>query len=64
MSGGPLHLGIDIGTQGVRVVAVTAGGEVVARAAYPLVVPPDGPVQEQEPDGLVGCGGRGRRRPR
>jgi D-ribulokinase len=49
MSVGTLHLGIDIGTQGVRVVAATSDGEVVARAAHPLVVPPDGPVQEQDP---------------
>lgn len=49
MSSGPLHLGIDIGTQGVRVVLATSGGEVVGQGAHALAVPGSGPVQEQDP---------------
>ena len=44
-----LHLGIDIGTQGVRVVVATSAGVVVDRASSPLVVPAAGDVQEQDP---------------
>jgi xylulokinase len=46
---GELLAGIDVGTQGVRVVCTTPAGEVVARTAAPLAVPPPGPAQEQDP---------------
>lgn len=49
MTGSPLHLGVDIGTQGARALLVTSDGEIVSRSAHRLVVPPaDGP-QEQRP---------------
>ena len=45
----PLHLGVDIGTQGVRVVAADSSGRVRGRAARPLPLgSPDGH-QEQSP---------------
>ncbi len=46
-----MFLGVDIGTQGVRAVLVTADGEVRARAERALPVPPPGPEQEQSPAG-------------
>ena len=48
-SGPPLFVGIDIGTQGVRAVAVTETGEVMGTARQPLAVPESGPDQEQDP---------------
>ena len=50
MNDAPLHVGVDIGTQGARAVAVRADGTVDARAAHPLDVPAPGPAQEQSPD--------------
>jgi len=44
-----LHLGIDVGTQGVRALLVDEAGAVVARSARPLIVPAPGPEQEQAP---------------
>jgi len=46
-----MFLGVDIGTQGVRAVLVTADGELRARAERALPVPPPGPEQEQSPAG-------------
>lgn len=43
-------LGVDLGTQGVRVVAVTGDGRVVARAAVALTSRRDGHRHEQDPD--------------
>ena len=49
---GPLFVGIDVGTQGVRVVAATAAGEVVARASsvWPAEPSTSGEVHEQDPE--------------
>ena len=38
----PLHLGIDVGTQGARVLLATDDGTVVARGSAPLAVPEPG----------------------
>lgn len=46
----PLHLGIDIGTQGARALAVTVDGTVRARGECALPVPAPGPIQEQRPE--------------
>lgn len=45
-----LYLGIDIGTQGVRALAVTEDGVVVGAASQPLQVPKSETHQEQEPE--------------
>ncbi|MBU3701942.1 MAG: hypothetical protein FGM58_07835 [Acidimicrobiia bacterium] len=45
-----LHLGIDIGTQGARALAVTVDGTVRARGEFALPVPAPGPKQEQQPE--------------
>lgn len=45
-----LHLGVDIGTQGVRALAVTVDGRVRARGECALPVPDPGPRQEQRPE--------------
>ena len=47
---GPVYLGIDIGTQSVRVLAVTASGSVAASATHPLASTRDGARHEQEPE--------------
>jgi sugar (pentulose or hexulose) kinase len=43
-------LGVDLGTQGVRALAVSSGGGVLARAARPLRSRRDGPRHEQDPE--------------
>jgi D-ribulokinase len=43
-------LGVDLGTQGVRALAVASGGGVLARAARPLRSRRDGPRHEQDPE--------------
>ncbi|MDQ6775696.1 MAG: FGGY family carbohydrate kinase [Actinomycetota bacterium] len=43
-------LGVDLGTQGVRALAVSSGGGVLARAARPLTSRRDGPRHEQDPE--------------
>jgi sugar (pentulose or hexulose) kinase len=43
-------LGVDLGTQGVRVVAVSSGGDVLARAMRPLTSRRDGLRHEQDPE--------------
>lgn len=43
-------LGVDLGTQGVRVVAATAEGTVVAKASTPLRSRRDGARHEQDPE--------------
>lgn len=45
-----LHLGVDIGTQGARALAVTVDGTVRARGECALPVPEPGPLQEQRPE--------------
>ena len=47
-------VGIDVGTTGVKALAVSPAGEVIARAeeAYPLSTPQPG-WSEQEPDDWV-----------
>ncbi|MGW0227324.1 FGGY-family carbohydrate kinase [Actinopolymorpha singaporensis] len=45
----PVWLGVDLGTQGVRVVAATATGSVVAKAMAPLRSTRDGVHHEQDP---------------
>lgn len=45
-----LYLGIDIGTQGARALAVTVDGTVRARGECALPVPAPGPIQEQRPE--------------
>lgn len=49
MTNAPLFLGLDIGTQGVRALAVSEAGEVIASARQPLVVPAENAPQEQDP---------------
>jgi sugar (pentulose or hexulose) kinase len=44
-----LWLGIDLGTQGVRVLVASSDGEVVARASRPLTGERDGERHEQDP---------------
>ena len=43
-------LGVDLGTQSVRAVAVSSSGEVLAAAAFPLAGHRDGPRHEQDPE--------------
>jgi sugar (pentulose or hexulose) kinase len=43
-------VGIDLGTQSVKVVAVTSEGEVLSHHAHPLTSTRDGDVHEQSPD--------------
>ena len=45
----PVWLGVDLGTQGVRVLAATATGTVVAKATAPLRSTRDGVRHEQDP---------------
>jgi D-ribulokinase len=67
----PLYLGIDVGTQGVRALAVDAQGRVVARGHHTLApLGSDGP-QEQDPEAwwhgvieVLGALGAARRRVR
>ncbi|MEV5429194.1 FGGY family carbohydrate kinase [Streptomyces sp. NPDC052701] len=47
---GEAWLGIDLGTQSVRVLAVTAGGAVLGAGSAPLSGRRDGPRHEQDPD--------------
>lgn len=46
----PVYLGIDLGTQSVRLMAVTAGGEIAACASHPLTSMRDGARHEQDPE--------------
>jgi sugar (pentulose or hexulose) kinase len=46
----PLWLGIDLGTQSVRVLAVDDTGEVAGRGSAPLTSRRDGPRHEQDPE--------------
>lgn len=43
-------IGVDLGTQGVRALAVTAGGEVRGTGGHPLTGRRDGPRHEQDPE--------------
>ncbi|MFC4908237.1 FGGY-family carbohydrate kinase [Actinomadura gamaensis] len=43
-------VGVDLGTQSVRAVAVTAGGEVRGAGGHPLTGRRDGPRHEQDPE--------------
>lgn len=45
----PVYLGIDLGTQSVRVLAVTASGQIAASASQPLQSIRDGVRHEQSP---------------
>jgi D-ribulokinase len=45
-----IWLGVDLGTQGVRVLAATGAGRVVARAAVALTSTRDGNRHEQDPE--------------
>jgi sugar (pentulose or hexulose) kinase len=49
MATGPTHVGLDVGTQGIRAVLMDERGAVVSRAHQALALPPPGPVQEQDP---------------
>ncbi len=46
----PIHLGIDLGTQSVRAMAVSADGAVLGLGAHPLTSHRDGARHEQEPE--------------
>jgi sugar (pentulose or hexulose) kinase len=48
--GGAVWLGLDLGTQGARALAVTATGETVGGGAEPLSSGRDGPRHEQDPE--------------
>lgn len=51
MSNGPLFLGLDVGTSGVKAVLVAAGGDVVASATTPLtLLTPQPGWAEQDPN--------------
>ncbi|HZY62283.1 MAG TPA: FGGY family carbohydrate kinase [Edaphobacter sp.] len=47
---GPVYLGIDLGTQSVRIMAVTADGSIEASASCALVSMRDGARHEQNPE--------------
>ena len=49
MSDDACWLGVDLGTQSVRVLAAASNGEVLARASRPLGSRRDGPRHEQDP---------------
>jgi sugar (pentulose or hexulose) kinase len=46
----PVYLGIDLGTQSVRTLAVTEDGDVAASATHPLQSMRDGARHEQDPE--------------
>lgn len=46
----PIYLGIDLGTQSVRVLAVDETGEVLASATQPLTSQRSGTMHQQEPE--------------
>ncbi|MBE1530627.1 FGGY-family carbohydrate kinase [Actinomadura algeriensis] len=46
----PIWVGVDVGTQGVRTLAVTAAGRVAGRGSAPLTGRRDGTRHEQRPD--------------
>jgi sugar (pentulose or hexulose) kinase len=50
VSDGACWLGLDLGTQSVRALAVSANGRVLARASRPLSSRRDGPRHEQDPE--------------
>ena len=45
-----IHLGIDLGTQSVRVLAITETGEIAASATEPLRSTREGSRHEQQPE--------------
>jgi len=49
-SSSPIFLGLDLGTQSVRAMAVSATGEMLGLGVQPLTSRRDGPRHEQEPD--------------
>jgi D-ribulokinase len=49
-SSSPIYLGLDLGTQSVRAMAVSATGETLGLGAQPLTSRRDGPRHEQEPE--------------
>lgn len=54
----PLFVGVDLGTQSVKVCIVDGSGEVVARASRPLVSTRSGVRHEQDPtDWITGTRG-------
>jgi D-ribulokinase len=59
--GESIWLGLDLGTQSVRAVAVSERGHVLGQGSYPLSSWRDGPRHEQNPEDwwrAVGCAGR------
>ena len=46
----PIYLGIDVGTQSIRVLAADAAGRVLALASEPLISHRDGVRHEQQPE--------------
>src|SRR5687768_8136798 len=46
----PVWLGLDLGTQSVRALAVDAAGRVTGSGAHPLTSHRDGPRHEQDPE--------------
>lgn len=51
MNAGPLYLGIDVGTSGVRGIAIDDDGAIVAQASRPMPAPvPENGVLAQDPD--------------
>jgi len=46
----PVYLGIDLGTQSVRILAVTEEGSIAASASHPLTSARDGARHEQDPE--------------
>jgi sugar (pentulose or hexulose) kinase len=46
----PIYLGIDLGTQSVRALAVDEAGQVLASASHPLTSQRDGARHQQEPE--------------
>ena len=52
----PVSIGIDLGTSGVKIIALTADGQTVASssASYPLLTPQPGWTEQHPSDWLVG----------
>src|SRR6266566_2231286 len=46
----PVYLGIDLGTQSVRIMAVTEEGSIASSASHPLTSARDGARHEQDPE--------------
>ena len=49
-STGNIWLGLDLGTQSVRAVALSEGGDVLGQSSHPLTSRRDGPRHEQDPE--------------